>query len=192
MEVPTIMTPAPVLTTQEYFKTPESTLPQELAYGVWRVADAPTPRHQSAVFAFGLALNRFVRSRGLGRIYLAPVDVVLDPVRHLVVQPDVLFVERTRLAIVQERIWGAPDLVLEVLSPRPRVGSLDERLEWFAQYGVRECWLLHQDERTLEVLQLSDGRDDRRRSFRDHEPVRSAVLPGWDATLSSVMAGFQE
>jgi Uma2 family endonuclease len=155
MEVPTIMTPAPVLTTQEYFKTPESTLPQELAYGVWRVADAPTPRHQSAVFAFGLALNRFVRSRGLGRIYLAPVDVVLDPVRHLVVQPDVLFVERTRLAIVQERIWGAPDLVLE-------------------------------------VLKLSDGRADRRRSFRDHEPVRSAVLPGWDATHSSVMAGFQE
>lgn len=186
------MTPAPTMTVYEYLRTPESTLPQELAYGVWRVADAPTPRHQSAVFAFGLSLDRFVRRHGLGRIYLAPVDVVLDQEHHLVVQPDLVFIARARLGIVRDRIWGQPDLALEVLSPRPRIGDLDERLEWFAAYGVRECWLLHQDQRRLEIIEFSDGAVAGRRSCPENVAIRSLLLPGWNPTLASVLEGFAE
>lgn len=54
---------------------------------------------------------------------------------------------------MKDRIRGAPDLVIEVVSPHPRIGPLDERLGWFAEYGVGECWLLHQPERRLKVLQ---------------------------------------
>ena len=45
-------------------------------------------------------------------------------------------------------------MVLEVMSPNPRIGDLQERVRWFAQYGVRECWLVHQLTREIEVLQL--------------------------------------
>ena len=189
LEVRTLITPAPTLTTEEYLRTQESNLPQELAYGVWRVAEAPTTHHQSAVFAFELTLNRLVRRHDLGRIYLSPVDVVLDAGRHLVVQPDLLFVSKDRLAIVRERIWGAPDLVLEVLSPRPRVGELSERLGWFAAYGVRECWLLHQDARLVEVLEFDSGRILDRRRYQERAVIESHVLPGWHHSLADVLEG---
>ena len=186
------MAPAPAMTVDEYLRTPESTLPQELAYGVWRVADAPTTRHQSAVFAFALSLNRFVRRRGLGRIYLSPVDVILDASRHLVVQPDLVFIAEARLAIIRDRIWGAPDLAVEVLSPRPRIGDLDERLDWFATYGVRECWLLHQDDRVLEVVEFSGGAiADRRRHVED-AAIRSRLLPEWRETLAAVLKSVED
>ena len=88
---------------------------------------------------------------------MSPIDVVLDRDRRLVVQPDLIVVAEERLSMVTDRVWGPPDLVVEVLSPWPRIGTLDERIGWFAQYGVRECWLVHQDTRTVEVLEFSAG-----------------------------------
>jgi Uma2 family endonuclease len=175
------------MTTDEYLRTPETRRPQELIYGALRCADAPTPRHQSAVLAFGLALAPFVRTRGLGRVYISPIDVILDEKRHLVVQPDLLFISSARLGMVTDRIRGAPDMVLEVLSPHPRIGRLDERLEWFGHYGVKECWLLHQLEGRLEVLSFERGTQPRRRAFDALTPIQSAVLPGLNHSLASVL-----
>jgi Uma2 family endonuclease len=179
--------PSPSMTVEEYLRTPESVLPQELVFGAWRAADAPTPRHQSIVFALGMAIERHARARGLGRVYLAPVDVVLDSQRHLVIQPDLVYVEHDRRDIVQERIWGAPDLVAEVLSPRPRIGDLDERLDWFATYGVRECWLIRQDTRSVEVVRFGDGRIQKREALFEGAVIRSAVLPEWTSSLGDVI-----
>ncbi|RPJ82059.1 MAG: Uma2 family endonuclease, partial [Acidobacteria bacterium] len=103
-----------------------------------------------------------------------------------VVQPDVVFVAAANLHIVKDRIWGAPDLVVEVLSPHPRIGRLDERLEWFARYGVRECWLLHQDERRLEIVTFAGRAIDARRSITKDERISSRVLPGFDRPLGTV------
>jgi Uma2 family endonuclease len=133
------MTPAPRLTLDEYLRTPETVLPAELVYGILHVAEAPTPRHQSAVLDLTVALREHARRCDAGRVWIAPVDVVLDRPRALVVQPDVVFVSNGRLPIVTDRVWGAPDLVVEVLSPSPRIGQLDRRLGWFAECGVREC-----------------------------------------------------
>ena len=184
------MAPGPAMSVDEHCRTPESTRPQELIFGHWRVADAPACRHQSAVFGLAIALDRFVRAGRRGRIYLAPVDVVLDRERHLVVQPDLLFISRARLGIVRDRIWGAPDLAIEVLSPRSRIGALHEHLAWFAAGGVRECWLLHQDEPCLDVIQFAAGAESARRRHAATEPIRSAVLPGFAVSLASIASEF--
>jgi Uma2 family endonuclease len=181
------MTPAPRLTTDEYLRTPETVLPQELVYGVMRVADAPAPRHQAALRDVGVALVRHLDEHPVGQVWFAPVDVVLDRARALVVQPDLIFVSTGRLRIVQDRVWGAPDLVLEVLSPRPRIGRLDERVGWFAEYGVRECWLLQQDERRLDVLTFKGRRLSSQQSFSAGERILSAVLPAFDLSLQSML-----
>ena len=137
------MAPAPAMTTNDYLRTPETVRPQELIFGALRCADAPTPRHQSAVLAFGLALAPFVRANLLGRVYL---------------------------------------------SPNPRIGELSERLGWFAQYGVRECWLLHQLESRLEILTFARGSIAARDSFDGPTPIHSAALPGFDLTLDMILA----
>ena len=181
MAAPTLMT------TDEYFRTPETVLPAELRFGIMHVADAPTPRHQSAVLDLTLALERHVRERDLGRVWISPIDVVLDAHRALIVQPDLMFIANARSAIVRDRVWGAPDLVIEVLSPHPRIGRVDEHISWFAEYGVRECWLVNQVLQDVTVLEFGEGRIQRQRAYAAGEPIRSAVLRDWSEALSDVL-----
>lgn len=181
------MAPAPLLTTDEYLRTPETLRPMELIFGAMRVADAPAVRHQQAVGAFHLALAPHVRDRGLGRVLLSPVDVILDWNRGLILQPDLVFVSHERWRLRQERLVGAPDMVLEVLSPQPRIGKLDERLRLFAQYGVREVWLFWQLEERFEVHHVSGGVVATVDSFDYFQPIRSAVLPDFRMALADVL-----
>jgi Uma2 family endonuclease len=175
------------MTIQEYLSTPESVRPQELALGSLRVADAPSVPHQRVVGRLFLALNEHVSERHLGEVYLSPVDVILDMERHLVVQPDLVFLSEDRNRLVLDRIYGAPDLVIEVLSPRPRIGMLTEHLAWFARYGVRECWLVHIKDRYVEVLTFAGGRIAGRRVFDPLEPVRSRTLPGFNRSMAGIV-----
>ncbi len=182
------MAPAPpLMTTDEYFRQPETLLPAELAYGVMHVADAPSPRHQSAVADLFRALDRHVSERELGRMWLAPLDVVLDAGRSLIVQPDLLFISNAREVIVQDRVRGAPDLVIEVLSPNPRVGRTVEHIAWFTAYGVRECWWVDTTRRDVTVMSFERRRVQARRTYAATEPIVSRVLPEWSMTLDEVL-----
>src|SRR5262245_27829968 len=109
------------MTTSEYFATPERVLPAELAFGVLRLADAPTVRHQRMVGLLFKALDAYVSLHRLGEVLLAPTDVILDYDQALVVQPDLLFVSEERAHLVTDTVCGPPDLVVEVLSPHPRI-----------------------------------------------------------------------
>ena len=175
------------MTTAEYFQTPETVLPRELAYGVPRVADAPTTWHQRVVLDFALALAPFVRERHLGEILIAPTDVILDAAAALVVQPDLLFVSLERGLIVSDRVYGAPDLTIEVLSPHPRIGELQERIGWFAKYGVRECWLADTTEKSIVVLSLTTDGVAARTIHRGADPVQTRVIEGLRLTPLSVL-----
>jgi len=189
------MAPAPILmTVEDYFtKTPETVKPTELIYGLLRAADSPSPRHQQAVLRLALALSAHVEKHQLGQIWLAPLDVVLDERRALIVQPDLFFVSNDNAGIVKDRVRGAPDLVIEVLSPFPRIGSTDERIRWFMQYGVRECWLLHQDQRSVQVLRFEPAGYRREAYIASHvdvardQRIESAVLPGFSMTLDDIL-----
>ena len=78
--------------------------------------------------------------------------------------------------------------MVEVLSPWPRIGTLDERIGWFAQYGVRECRLVHQGVRTVEVLQFSSAAIADRRTYLSDEQLRSTVVPAFSATPATIFA----
>ena len=175
-----------LMTVEDYFTTPETLHPMELIFGVLRVADAPTPRHQQAVGALFMALRRHVESRRLGEVWLSPLDVVLDEARALILQPDLMFISNEREWVVRDRVRGAPDLVIEVLSPHPRIGQLSERLAWFAEYGVRECWLVHQDRREVSVVEFGDRQIGARRDFAYHDAIRSRVLPEFSLSLADI------
>jgi Uma2 family endonuclease len=175
------------MTIAEYFATPETLIPQELIFGVMRVADAPFVNHQRLVLRLATALQAHAEQAYAGEVFVAPIDVVLDHERALVLQPDLLFVSAARRDIVRERIYGAPDLVIEVLSPRPRIGDLDERVNWFAQYGVREIWLYDQHDARLHILGCEDGAVQSRVTCEADSLITSDVLPDFQRTVRSVL-----
>jgi Uma2 family endonuclease len=175
------------MTLVDYFNTPETVLPQELVDGVMFVREAPSVHHQRSLFRLGVALQAHADVHSAGEILLAPVDIVLDSDRPLVVQPDLLFVGTARAHIVKDRVYGAPDLVVEILSPDCRIGRLDERVGWFAEYGVREIWLYHQSQERMEVLQCDAGRVAARKSFWPSDRVDSRVLPPMTQTLGAML-----
>ena len=121
----------------EYLTAEETNRPRELSYGILREPPAPFFSHQAVVLRIARILSEHVESLHLGQVGIAPLDVVLDPARALVVQPDVLFVSNDRLASVHNQVWGAPDLVVEVLSPGTEAHDRGDKLEWYRQYGVQ-------------------------------------------------------
>jgi Uma2 family endonuclease len=182
------MAPAPgLMTVDEYFRTPETVKPMELVFGTLRVADSPSPVHQSAVADLFRALDEHVRILQLGKVWIAPLDVVLNARQALIVQPDLFFISNDRAVMVTDRIYGAPDLVIEVLSPNPRIGQTEERVRWFAENGVRECWLLHQVDVSLSVLRFDNERLAGRERFTRRQPIVSSVLPSFRVSLSEIL-----
>ena len=171
------------MTTAEYLQTPETCLPSELAFGELRVAEAPSASHQRVVRELLLALVADTAVSGAGEVFCAPIDVVLDFAANLVVQPDLLFVSHSRRELVKDRIYGPPDLVVEVFSSRPPIGDLDTRIGWFAKYGVRECWLAGLAEKQIVVLSLNSRRGViGRTAFTGSQPLASQVLPNTRVT----------
>jgi Uma2 family endonuclease len=175
------------MTLHEYLRTPERVSPAQLAYGQLMVRDAPSPRHQEAVKRYFLALHQHVEAHRLGEVWLAPLDVVLDAERALVVQPDLLFISHGRGHILMDRVRGAPDLVVEVVAPHPRVGELEQRIGWYARYGVRECWVVRLFERRVEIVACAEGGVARRAGFTWREPLASDVLPGFHETPEAIL-----
>ena len=170
------------MTVDDYLKSEETNRWRELAYGVLRDPPAPFFSHQELVLRMAKLLSEHVEPRGLGRVAMAPIDVILDVERSLIVQPDVLFVSTERLSIIRDQVWGAPDLVVEVISIE--TGSYDrrEKLGWYRQYGVREYWIVDLANERVTVMDFATGVPTPR-IFDRLDAIRSTVLPDLQATV---------
>lgn len=173
------------MTLLEYFNTPETVLPQELIDGAMYVADAPAVSHQRALLRFALALHEHADEVG-GELLIAPTGVILDERRPVVLQPDLLYLAPGRGHLALDRVYGAPDLVIEILSPRARVGDLDQRVRLFAEYGVREVWLYDQTTRRMNVLRCEGGAVRETAQIGDG-PMASDVLPTFTRTIRGIL-----
>jgi Uma2 family endonuclease len=134
----------------------------ELLYGRLVMTPSPIVRHQLVVGAILRRLFDLVDREG-GLAVDSPVDVVLAD--HSVVQPDVIYVAKDRVSIVSKRVQGAPDLVVEILSPGTARRDLGEKLRLYAEAGVREYWIVDPVLETFEFL-VNEGD-----SFRVHLPA---------------------
>lgn len=127
---------------------------RELLLGRLLVTPSPSARHQRILVRLVELLAPLARAAG-GEVLVAPIDVALAD--HSVVQPDLVWVGAHRRGIVRERVEGAPDLVVEVLSPATARRDLGEKLALYATAGVFEYWLLDPEKRTCELLENRDG-----------------------------------
>jgi Uma2 family endonuclease len=152
----------------------------ELLYGRLVVTPAPTARHQHVV-ARVLYLLLHCADRNGDQALASPIDVVLAD--HSVVQPDVIYVRAARSSIIRERIEGAPDLVVEVLSTGTARRDLGEKLRLYAEAGVAEYWIVDPVHETFEFL-VNAG-DGFRVSLPDGPIFRSAAIAELELDLEA-------
>jgi len=163
------------MTTNEYlYYTVETNRPRELRYGILREPPAPFFRHQAVVFRVARRIADVCDDAD--RVVIAPIDVILDADQALIVQPDVLFVSAARASIIRDQIWGAPDLVVEVLSPGTAERDRTEKRGWYRQYGVREYWLIDTLQNQVTLLDFSGALPVEHTARGDTE-LRSSVVP---------------
>ena len=164
------------MTTDGYLDGPETLKRRELVWGVLREPPSPFYGHQRVVTDLAVLLQQHTRVRGLGQVCVSPIDVVLAGPNALILQPDIVFISTARLGIVRNQIWGAPDLVVEVLSPGTAAYDRRRKLGWFKQYGVIECWFVDPGSRKITVHGLAE-RPATKSVCGEREFVRSGVLP---------------
>ncbi|HEX8430067.1 MAG TPA: Uma2 family endonuclease, partial [Longimicrobium sp.] len=119
----------------EYAQLPDDGNRYELIDGELHVTPAPRSQHQDILVELTIAAGGFVKAHGLGKFYVAPTDVFLG--EGDCVQPDLLFIRSDRLSIISERgVEGAPDLVIEIVSPSTGLRDRGLKRERYAQCGV--------------------------------------------------------
>lgn len=131
---------------QAYLDLPEISQPVELIDGAVSMSPSPDSGHQSIVIDM---LRVFLPLVTDGRWLTAPMDVVLD--EGAVLQPDLLWIAPERQAIIGKRIMGAPDLVIEILSPATLKRDRGPKFALYERYGVRELWLVNPAPPSIEV-----------------------------------------
>jgi Uma2 family endonuclease len=176
------------LTYEDYLYFPEDGRRHELIDGEHYVTAAPNIKHQTIASNLAGDLRNFVRPRGLGRVWPAPMDVVLS--KSDVVQPDVLFVSKGRLYLAAggENIQGAPDLVVEVFSPKTRRTDAITKRHLYEKYGVQEYWMVDPELETVEIYRLDGGifRREAELSAEQEDVLTTPLLPGLRIPLAEV------
>ena len=173
-------------TVNDYMTTPEDKHYQ-LLDGELILAPAPNMNHQTIALRLATALHQFVLEHDLGQVWVAPVDVVLS--NYDVVQPDILFVSHERTSLITEaNIQGAPDLVVEILSPATEQYDRGYKRTLYSRHGVREYWLVDPDSETVEILTESDEGLTVAATYGPGETLVSPLLGGLAVDLGQVFA----
>ena len=148
---------------------------------------SPLEAHQRVSKKIEYQLVEFIEGHDLGYVYYAPFDVVLS--MGNVVQPDILFISKERRGIItKQNVQGAPDLVIEVLSPGTSDRDLTLKRTLYGKYGVREYWIVNPEAQTVEVCILGKSGLDTVRVYPKESMLSSVILPGLEIDLREIFA----
>ena len=171
-------------TYDDYCRTPDDKR-YELLNGELIMVPAPNMKHQWVLGRLHIELGRFTQEHGRGEVYVAPVDVVLSETD--VVQPDVLFISRAhRQRITEENVRGAPDLVIEVLSPSTAEQDLGYKHDLYARHGVLEYWIVDPTAETVAVHRQQHGRFELTGTFGRQDSLETPLLEGLRLKLEEI------
>jgi Uma2 family endonuclease len=141
---------------EDYAELPDDGRRYELHEGELSVTPAPGTSHQAILRNLLVMLHSHVDARGLGEVFPAPVDCILENIT--VVQPDIVFIETARRSVLTERgIEGPPTLVVEIVSPSTTGIDRRRKLQLYARYAVPYYWIVDPPARTIEAYQLTQG-----------------------------------
>jgi Uma2 family endonuclease len=168
----------------------------EIIQGVpYAMSPAPTIQHQEVVGVLYRVLGNYLQGKNC-RVFIAPLDVLLaegqepDEQIKTVVQPDVFVVcDKTKLD--KRRCKGAPDLIIEVLSPATARKDRREKFLLYEKYGVKEYWLVEPDAKLITAFILKDGQYGRPNIYSDEEKMKTAIFADLSVNLAEVFADIE-
>ena len=174
------------LTYEDYLNGPEIKQRYDIIDGEMIMAPSPNLQHQRILGHLHFLVRQFLAEHNLGQVFFAPLDVVIQREPLRIRQPDLMFVSNERANILGQIVEGAPDLVVEVLSPGNSRGEMESKLADYAQLGVREYWLVSPEAMTVEVLELDERAWQRASLSGAGDHVSSGVLQGIELEVSQL------
>lgn len=172
-------------TYEEYYRLNDDQR-YEIIDGNLLMAPAPDTWHQDWSRELFHNIDEHVRASRLGKVYFAPVDVVLDD--ENTVQPDIVFIAAANLNIIQKRaIFGTPDLLIELISPSSVKRDRYDKRDLYARFGVKEYWIGDPANKSLEILTLKEGRYELHCAAETKGRLNSISLPGLEFNLEEIL-----
>jgi Uma2 family endonuclease len=160
---------------------------------IFKMTPAPSTSHQRTSGTLYLALGNYLRNKSCS-VFSAPFDVRLprksstDTTIYTVVQPDICVVCDPS-KIDEKGCIGAPDIVIEILSPGNNKKELQNKFEAYEEALVKEYWIIHPNEHTFLKYVLNDkGKYLAQRLLTVGDDVTTPILPGFVLSLEEVFS----
>ena len=171
-------------TYEDYLNTPEGER-YELIDGELILVASPNEEHQFASIRLGSRMHFYVDEGELGWVFQAPFDIVFSDSE--VVQPDLMFISKERESIrTGANVRGAPDLVVEILSPSSVRRDWNYKRELYAKYGVKEYWIADPVHKMISVMMLRDGVLELARAYVEGDTVAATALEGFRVGVGEI------
>ena len=171
-----------VYTYKDYLALPDDRQQYQILEGELVMTPAPFVSHQRISRRLFLQLNQFVERNKLGEVFYSPFDIVLSNTN--VLQPDILFLSNEHKELLTEKnIQGAPDLVVEIISPSTAYYDLFDKKEIYQKFGVKEYWLVDPKKEWIEIYTLEEGSYQLHQRARKTGTVQSKLLNGFSVEL---------
>jgi Uma2 family endonuclease len=178
------------LTFEDYLLFPADGQRHELIDGEHIVSPSPMMRHQRIVRRLLVSIARYLEANPVGEVFAAPFTTILSSFD--VVEPDLLYVSHERRHVLEQEDWvrGAPDLVIEILSPSSRkLGEVTKR-KLYERSGVDEYWIADPELDLVKVYRRQGGRFVRAAECTREESgvLSTPLLPGLEIALEKLFA----
>lgn len=170
-------------TIEDYAALPENA-PFELINGKLTFMASPNSTHQNISMNLSALLHFYVKKNQLGKVFAAPMDVYFDKTN--VYQPDVLFISEKRKNIIGKFIQGAPELIVEIVSPSSQNKDELEKLTAYGKFGVQEYWLIHPEKRTIQMFSNKGKEMKKIETLRGKAVLKSKVVTGFEVKLKEI------
>jgi Uma2 family endonuclease len=172
-------------TVEDYMQLEEGAPFQLINYDLV-MSPSPLLIHQLILGEFYDALKGFIKEHGnQGLVVLPPMDVHFDGGN--IYQPDLIYISKERIAeIAKDRIEGAPDLVVEILSPSNAYYDLIQKKEIYEKYGVKEYIIFDPIAKNAHLYALKDGVYYVHQKAQKDELLHSLVLPEFSFDLNYI------
>jgi len=159
----------------------------ELINGEVMKRASPKTPHQRTSFKLSVEFGIYNKKKKAGEFFTAPYDVFFDE-ENAGMQPDVLFVSKVRDFVIKDGngIVGAPDLIIEIVSPGTVSRDRATKKDQYERFGVREYWIVDPAYQSIEVFRLENDRYQLFSTVEKAGKITSSVLPGFQLEVSKV------